>query len=122
LCWRCCWCRGALRRHGADRAQSNWLFRITERQGGALSRGRAVGALAIGLVPAVALVPLHVAMWGWSTAAYHLVVGACYAVFIVELLFNVQVKVPFAAAYLSGSIRLKTRWLLYLFAASVLTS
>ncbi len=103
--------------------QANWLFRITERQTAArYHAGTRWAALAVGLVPVVALVPAHVAMWGWSTAAYHLLVGACYAAFIVELLFNVQVKAPFAAPYVSGSIRLKTRWLLYLFGASVLTS
>jgi hypothetical protein len=103
--------------------QANWLFRTTERQMAArYHAGTRWAARAVGLVPVVALVPLHVAMWGWSATVYHLVVGACYAFFIVELLFNVQEKVPFAAAYLSGSIRLKTRWLLYLFAASVLTS
>jgi hypothetical protein len=103
--------------------KANWLFRITERQGAArYHAGTRWAALAVGLVPVVALVPVHAAMWGWSAAAYHLLVGACYAAFIVELLFNVQVKAPFAAPYVSGSIRLKTRWLLYLFAASVLTS
>jgi len=103
--------------------QANWLFRTTERQMAArYHAGTRWAARAVGLVPVVALVPLHVAMWGWSATVYHLIVGACYAIFIVELLFNVQEKVPFAAAYLSGSIRLKTRWLLYLFAASVLTS
>jgi len=103
--------------------QANWLFRITERQAAArYHAGTRWAALAIGLVPTVALVPLHVAMWGWSAAAYHLLVGACYAAFVVELLFNAQAKVPFAAPYVSGSIRLKTRWLLYLFGASVLTS
>ena len=103
--------------------EANWLFRITERQGAArYHAGTRWAALAVGLVPIVALVPAHAAMWGWSAAAYHLLVGACYAAFVVELLFNVQVKVPFAAPYVSGSIRLKTRWLLYLFAASLLTS
>lgn len=103
--------------------RANWLFRITERQGAArYYAGTRWAALAVGSVPIVALVPVHVAMWGWSAAAYHLLVGTCYAAFVVELLFNVQVKVPFAAPYVSGGIRLKTRWLLYLFGASVLTS
>jgi hypothetical protein len=103
--------------------QANWLFRITERRAAArYHAGTRWAALAVALVPVAALVPAHVAMWGWSAAAYHLLVGAFYAAFIVELLFNVQVKVPFAAPYVSGSIRLKTRWLLYLFGASVLTT
>jgi hypothetical protein len=102
---------------------ANWLFRITERQPPSrYHAGTRWAAFAVGVLPVVALFPADGAMWGWTVAAYHLLVGACYAVLVVELLFNVQMKVPFAAPYISGSIRLKTRWLLYLFGASVLTT
>jgi hypothetical protein len=102
---------------------ANWLFRITERQPAArYYAGARWAAFAVGVLPVVALGPVHWWMWGWPSTACHALVGVCYAVFVVELLFNVQAKVPFAAPYVSGSIRLKTRWLLYLFAASILTT
>jgi hypothetical protein len=102
---------------------ANWLFRVTEGQ--PVSRylaGIRWAAFAVGVLPVVVLVPVHALLWGWSIAAYHGLVGACYAAFIVELLFGSQTRAPFAAAYVSGSIQLKTRWLLYLFAGSVLTA
>ena len=102
---------------------ASWLFRVTE--GEPASRyhtGTRRAALAIGVLPVVVLAPAHGFMWGWSVAAYHGLVGAGYAAFIVELLFGSQAKVPLAAPYVSGSIQLKTRWLLYLSAGSVLTA
>jgi hypothetical protein len=102
---------------------ANWLFRVTE--GAPVSRylaGTRWAAFAVGVLPVVVLLPVHALFWGWSIAAYHGLVGACYAAFIVELLFGSQTKVPFAAPYVSGAIQLKTRWLLYLFAGSVLTA
>jgi hypothetical protein len=102
---------------------ANWLFRVTERQPSSrYHAGTRWAALTVGLIPVVVLSPVHVSMWGWPVAAYHGLVGACYAAFIVELLFGVQTKVPFAAPYVSGGIRLKTRWPLYVFGASVLTA
>ena len=102
---------------------ANWLFRVTEGQ--PVSRyhvGTRWAAFAVGALPVVALAPVDAALWGWPTAAYVGLVGACYVAFIVELLFGYQNTVPFAAAYVSGAIRLKTRWLLYVFGASVLTA
>ncbi len=102
---------------------ANWLFRVTERRPASrYHAGTRRAAFAVSVLPVVVLFPAHAAMWGWPVAAYHLLVGICYVAFVVELLFNVQMKVPFAAPYISGSIRLKTRWLLYLFGASVLTT
>jgi hypothetical protein len=102
---------------------ANWLFRITEKQpASSYFAGARWAAFTVGVLPVVALGPVHAAMWGFPLAAYHGLVGTCYAALIVELLFNVQTKVPFAAPYVSGSIRLKTRWLVYLFAASILTT
>jgi hypothetical protein len=103
--------------------KANWLFRVTEgRPPSRYHAGTRWAAFAVCVLPVLALFPADGAMWGWPVAAYHLLVGACYSAFVVELLFSVQMKVPFAAPYISGSIRLKTRWLLYLFAASVLTT
>jgi hypothetical protein len=102
---------------------ANWLFRITERQpADSYFAGARWAAFTVGVVPVVVLGPIHVSMWGWPIAIYHALVGACYSALIVELLFHVQTKVPFAAPYVSGSVRLKTRWLVYLFAASILTT
>jgi hypothetical protein len=102
---------------------ASWLFRVTEREPSSrYHTGTRRAALAIGALPVVVLVPAHAFMWGWSVAAYHGLVGACYAALVVELLFGSQAKVPLAAPYISGSIQLKTRWLLYLSAGSVLTA
>jgi hypothetical protein len=102
---------------------ANWLFRITERE--PVQRyhvGTRRAALAVGLLPVFVLAPVHARLWGAAGAGYHALVGACYAVAVVELFFNACAKLPFAAPYISGSVRLKTRWLLYVFGASALTA
>lgn len=101
---------------------ANWLFRITERRPvGAYFAGARRAALAIGLLPVVALCPVSAAAWTWQVAFQHAVLGALYAVFIVELFFNGLAKVPCTATYVSGQLKLKSRAVYYLFGAIVLT-
>jgi hypothetical protein len=101
---------------------ANWLFRLTEGSDvGPYHRGTRFAVFCAACVPILALLPLHVSLWTWGVLAFHLIVGILYAAFVVELLFNVLTKVPFTAPYISGSIRLKTRWWLYLLGAWTLT-
>lgn len=101
---------------------ANWLFRLTEGPDvGPYHQGSRRAALAASVVPVLALLPLHASLWTWDVVAFHLVVGILYAAFVVEFLFHTVTKVPFTAPYVSGSIRLKTRWWLYFCAAWVLT-
>jgi len=101
---------------------ANWIFRITE---GATTRDDHAGvravATVVGLLVVAVLVPFHAASWTWDVAACHSLFGALYVFTIVALFFCSQTKYPFAAAYLSGSIKLKSRWLLYLFGLWALT-
>ncbi len=102
---------------------ANWLFRVTEREPPYRYHvGTRRAALVIGILPVAILAPLHAWSWGMPAAGYHALVGACYTVAVVEVFFNACSKLPFAAPYVSGSLRLKTRWLLYLFGASALTA
>lgn len=101
---------------------ANWLFRLTE--GGEVRpyhHGTRLAVLFAACIPILALLPLHASLWTWDVLAFHAIVGVLYAAFVVELLFNALVKVPFTAPYISGSIRLKTRWWLYLSGAWMLT-
>ncbi len=102
---------------------ANWLFRITERRGRrAITRARGGLRWRSACVPVVALVPAHGLHVGLVRRrvprARRRVLRRLHRRTPVQL----QAKVPFAAPYVSGSIRLKTRWLLYLSAGSVLTS
>jgi hypothetical protein len=102
---------------------ANWLFRVTEGSPvGQYHAGTRAAAVVVGLTAVVALVPVHATLWTADVVAYHALVGVLYVLFVVEALFAWQEKVPFTAVYVSGSIRLKTRWLLYLFGASTLTT
>jgi hypothetical protein len=102
---------------------ANWLFRVTERDPARRYHvGTRRAALAAALLPVFLLSPLQAGLWGAAAAGWHLLTGTCYAVAMVELFFNAHNKLPFAAPYVSGSIRLKTRWLLYLFGGSALTA
>ena len=102
---------------------ANWVFRVTERTPVRhYHAGARTAALVIGGLAVLLLAPVHWALWGSDVAAYLGLVGLLYAWLVVEMMFCAQGKVPFTAAYVSGSIRLKTRWLLYLFSAWTLTA
>jgi hypothetical protein len=101
---------------------ANWLFRVTEqRPVGPYFAGARRAALAIGLLPVAAFVPAFAVLWGWRAAAYHGLTGAIYAGFVVELLFNGMAKMPCAATYVSGRLKLKSRAVYYLVGAVALT-
>jgi hypothetical protein len=102
---------------------ANWLFRATQAAGvREYFLGTRVAALVVSMLPVLLLLPLHALLWTWDIVVYHFGVGCLYAVFVVELLFNTQAKIPFTAPYVSGSIRLKTRWWLYFCGAWMLTA
>jgi hypothetical protein len=101
---------------------ANWIFRITESRSASDDHaGVRMVALAAGLLTVGLLTPLHASLWAWDVAAYHTMIGVLHVVAVVALFFAVQTKYPFAAPYVSGSLKLKTRWLLYLFGLWALT-
>jgi len=94
---------------------ANWVVRLTERTPVRHDfAGVRTTALLAGVIVVAALVPVHRGLWRWDVTMYHACIGLLYTRFIVALFFSAQNKFPFTAAYVSGSIKLKTRWLLYL--------
>jgi hypothetical protein len=94
---------------------ANWVFRISEDHTvHADHAGVRAVATVVGLVVVAVLVPLHASLWSWDVAAYHVLFGVLYVVAVVALFFSAQTKYPFTAPYVSGSIKLKSRWLLYM--------
>jgi len=102
---------------------ANWVVRLTESRSVAGDHaGVRAAATAVALTVVAALVPLHQSLWDWEATAYHAAVGVLYVGAVVALFFGAQDKYPFAAPYVSGSIKLKSRWLLYLFGLWALTA
>jgi hypothetical protein len=101
---------------------ANWVLRITEDR---TARDDHAGVRRVahvaGLIVVAVLVPLHASLWPWEVVAYHLLMGVLYVLAVVSLFFSRQTKYPLGAAYVSGSIKLKSRWLLYLLALWALT-
>lgn len=102
---------------------AHWVFRLTE---GATVRDDHAGvrgvARVVGVSVVAALAPLHAALWPWDVTVYHAVLGLLYVHAVVALFFSTQDKYPLAAPYISGSIKLRSRWLLYLFGLWTLTA
>jgi hypothetical protein len=102
---------------------ANWIVRLTEsRTVGDDHAGVRAVALVVGLLIVAVLAPFHASLWRWDIAAYHTMFGVLYVFAVVSLFFGVQNKYPFAAPYISGSLKLKSRWLHYLFGLSALTT
>jgi hypothetical protein len=102
---------------------ANWVIRVTEGPTVAPDHaGVRAAAFTVGALVVLALVPAHLAIWTWDVALYHAGVGLIYTAFIVALFYGAQTKYPFAAPYISGSLKLKSRWLVYLFGLSALTA
>ncbi len=102
---------------------ANWVVRVTE--GGAVAPDHAgvrAAAFTVGVLVVLALVPVHLATWSWDVALYHALIGILYSAFVAALFFSAQSKYPFAAPYISGALKLKSRWLVYLFGMSALTA
>ena len=97
--------------------RANWIFRLAEpdhqRQGLAGVR-RAMWLLGLG--PAVPLLPLYAALWGWQTAGHHLVFGGVLALILVEALLLHLQSIPFTCSRVPGRANLTTAWTLYFLA------
>jgi hypothetical protein len=97
---------------------ANWVFRV---HGPELVAEQAAGArraalLAGVLLPLALLAPLHLLLLGWRMAALHLVLGFLFALVALEAILATFVGIPFAAAYVPGTARLRTRFLFYVLA------
>jgi hypothetical protein len=95
--------------------KANWIFRVTEpadvRPALAGAR-RAFRALVVGLL--AALVPWHVAVWGWRLAVQHFLAGGLVAAVLVEGLLISFPNVPFTVPYVAGNSKLRYTWSVYL--------
>lgn len=94
---------------------ANWVFRFHAPELVAeLAAGARRAALLVGiLLPLALLAPLHVLLLGWRMAALHLVLGLLFALVLLETILATFDGIPFAAAYVPGRARLRTRFLPY---------
>jgi hypothetical protein len=94
---------------------ANWVFRF---HGPELVDELAAGARGVAMVfgillPLALLAPLHLLLLGWRMAGLHLVLGLLFGLVLLETVQATFVGIPFAAAYVPGKARLRTRFLPY---------
>ena len=94
---------------------ANWVFRFHGPELVAeLATGARRAAMLFGiLLPIALLAPLHLLLLGWRMAALHVVLGCLFALVTLEAVLATFEGIPFAAAYVPGKARLRTRCLLY---------
>ncbi|HEY3383198.1 MAG TPA: hypothetical protein VGK32_15615 [Vicinamibacterales bacterium] len=86
--------------------RANWVFQTTwMRDPGASFAGVRRAAWVVGVVPVVALVPVHALVWGGHLAAVHLLFGVVAAALVVEWAFLNLRSLPFTCAGDSGRSR-----------------
>jgi hypothetical protein len=79
-----------------------------------LAAGARGAAMLFGiLLPLALLAPLHLLLLGWRVAGLHLGFGLLFGLVLLETVQAAFVGVPFAAAYVPGKARLRTRFLPY---------
>jgi hypothetical protein len=84
--------------------RANWAFRLTEMdsQRECLS-GVRKAMWVFGVAPLLAwLWPIYHALWGWRSAAHHLVFGLALSLILIEVLLLRFRKIPFTCSYLPG--------------------
>ena len=95
--------------------RANWLFQLAA--GGPPSeylKGVRKAVLMLAIVPAVlSLMPLHVALWGWTAGIIHVFYGAIVAYLMMEALLLSMEKLPFTCSYVPGKANLKASWPIY---------
>lgn len=96
---------------------ASWAFRF---HGPEIAEHCATGArralVAVGLVPLLLLLlPIHAVLFGWRLAGLHAACGLLASLGLIEILLAGFPKVPFAAAYVPGGARIRSRLSLYLF-------
>ena len=93
--------------------RANWIFQVMwTRQPGRYFSGIRRAVFALAMIPLLALVPLHVLLWGWPIAAVHLVFGTLAAGLLVEAALVGVRALPFTRAYGSTGT-FKFLWPLY---------
>jgi hypothetical protein len=95
---------------------ANWIFRISgssdiqEYTGGVRK-----AVVLIGIAPLFgALLPLYVALWGWTAGCVHIAVGFVLAFLLMDVLLAGFAKLPFTCSYVPGKANVKSLWALYL--------
>ncbi|MGE5646326.1 MAG: hypothetical protein ACM336_11100 [Acidobacteriota bacterium] len=94
---------------------ANWLFRVSGRKD---SRDYLPGVrkavLVVGILPLYALLlPVHIAIWGWTAASLHIVFGCTVAWLLMEVLLAGFAKLPFTCSYVPGKANIKALWPVY---------
>jgi hypothetical protein len=94
---------------------ANWVFRF---HGPELVDELAAGARGVAmlfgiLLPLALLAPLHLLLLGWRMAGLHLLLGLLFGLVLMETVLATFAGIPFAAAYVPGKARLRTRFLPY---------
>lgn len=81
--------------------KANWVLQLSWRDAERrfLSGVKRAAIVGVGWPAVLALVPLHLWLLSDRTAMVHLLIGACYVLVVVELLFVGCSRVPFASAY-----------------------
>jgi hypothetical protein len=97
--------------------RANWNFQLHGPDTAAACRqGTRRMLAACGVVPVLLLLlPVHVALYGWTVAAGHAAFGLVASLTLVEMLMAGFPKVPFASAYVPGRSRIRSRLTLYVF-------
>lgn len=96
--------------------RANWLFRISGNGAPAeYMAGVRKAAVMLGVVPLFALLlPIYVAMWGWTAGGLHVLYGATIAWLLVEALLANFDKLPFTCSFVPGRANLKAWWPVYI--------
>ncbi|HWQ54199.1 MAG TPA: hypothetical protein VN442_10980 [Bryobacteraceae bacterium] len=95
--------------------RANWLFQIAESGEPAEYMAGVRKAMALlAIVPLfAALLPLHVAIWGWTAGGLHIAYGATVAWLLMEVLLAGFEKLPFTCSFVPGKANVRTLWPFY---------
>jgi len=96
--------------------RANWLFQLAATgQAREYMPGVRKAVMVTAILPLFgALLPLHAAIWGWRTAAVHVVFGCLVAYVLMELLLAGFDKLPLTCSYVPGKANVKSLWSIYL--------
>jgi hypothetical protein len=104
--------------------QANWVFRISGRKDvNDYASGVRKAVVVIGVVPLYALLlPVHIAIWGWTAACLHILFGCVVALLLADVLLAGFAKLPFTCSYVPGKANVKAFWPAYVLAFLVYVS
>lgn len=97
--------------------RANWAFQIAGIEDTAgLMKGVRKAVMLFAIVPLfAALLPVHVALWGWTAGGLHIAYGATVAWLLMEAILLGMDKVPFTCSNVPGKTDLRSTWPLFAF-------